>query len=46
METNLGYERLQMGGQGGIIANALALLGVNQVIAHTNLHPKSRQNSF
>ena len=33
METNLGYERLQMGGQGGIIANALALLGVNQVIA-------------
>lgn len=46
METNLGYERLQMGGQGGIIANALALLGVNQVIAHTNLHPKIQAEQF
>ena len=46
METNLGYERLQMGGQGGIIANALALLGVNQVIAHTNSHPKIQAEQF
>ncbi len=46
MENNLGYERLQMGGQGGIIANALALLGVNKVIAHTNSHPKLQADQF
>ncbi len=38
MEKNLGYDRLQMGGQGGIIANALALLGVNKVIAPVKLN--------
>lgn len=46
MEQNLGYNRLQMGGQGGIIANALALLGVNKVIAHTNSHPKVQAEQF
>ena len=46
MEKNLGYDRLQMGGQGGIIANALALLGVNKVIAHTNSHPRLQAEQF
>lgn len=46
MEQNLGYDRLQMGGQGGIIANALALLGINKVIAHTNSHPKLQAEQF
>ena len=46
MEQNLGYDRLQMGGQGGIIANALALLGINKVIAHTNSHPKVQAEQF
>lgn len=46
MEKSLGYDRLQMGGQGGIIANALALLGINKVIAHTNSHPKLQAEQF
>lgn len=46
MEEHLGYDRLQMGGQGGIIANALALLGVNKVVAHTNSHPKLQAQQF
>lgn len=46
MAKNLGYDHLQMGGQGGIIANALALLGVNKVIAHTNSHPKQQADQF
>ncbi|MCM1324630.1 MAG: hypothetical protein NC218_10950 [Acetobacter sp.] len=46
MAQNLGYDRLQMGGQGGIIANALALLGINKVIAHTNSHPKTQAEQF
>lgn len=43
---NLGYHHLQMGGQGGIIANAVALLGVQKVIAHTNSHPKLQAEQF
>ena len=46
IEENLGYERLQMGGQGGIIANVLALLGVNQVVAHANSLPKLQAEQF
>ena len=46
MEKHLGYNRLQMGGQGGIIANALALLGVQKVITHTNSHPKLQAEQF
>ena len=46
LETNLGYQRLQMGGQGGIIANALALLGIKEVIAHTNSHPALQAAQF
>lgn len=46
MSKNLGYDRLQMGGQGGIVANALASLNVQKVVAHTNSHPKLQAEQF
>ena len=46
LDKNLGYTHLQMGGQGGIIANALALLGIKQVVAHTNSHPRLQAEQF
>ena len=46
MSRNLGYDHLQMGGQGGIVANALAVLGVQNVFAHTNSHPKLQAQQF
>lgn len=46
MTKNLGYDRLQMGGQGGIVANALAVLGVQKVYVHTNAHPKLQAQQF
>ena len=46
MENTLGYDKLQMGGQAGIIANALALLGIQKVIVHTNSHPKLQAEQF
>lgn len=46
MADNLGYDRLQMGGQGGIVANALAVAGVQKVYAHTNSLPKLQAQQF
>ena len=46
LDKNIGYERLQMGGQGGIIANVLALLNVKKVIAHTNSLPEIQAKQF
>lgn len=46
MSENLGYDRLQMGGQGGIVANALAVLGVQKVFVHTNSHPELQARQF
>ncbi|MBR3501352.1 MAG: ADP-dependent glucokinase/phosphofructokinase [Alphaproteobacteria bacterium] len=46
MRDNLGYDRLQMGGQGGIVANALALSGVQEVCAHTASHPRLQAKQF
>jgi len=46
MINNLGYNRLQMGGQGGIVANVLGILGVNKVCAHTNSLPKEQAKQF
>ena len=46
MVNNLGYDRLQMGGQGGIVANALAVVGVCKVIVHTNSLPKLQAEQF
>lgn len=46
MRDNLGFDRLQMGGQAGIVANVLAVLGVGEVCAHTNSHPKMQAECF
>lgn len=46
MRDNLGYDRLQMGGQAGIVANVLAVAGVQKVLAHTNSHPKLQAAQF
>ncbi len=46
MVANLGYDRLQMGGQGGIVANVLAVTGVKKVYAHTNSLPKMQAEQF
>ncbi len=46
MVKHLGYDRLQMGGQGGIVANVLAVAGVKKVVAHTNSLPKLQAEQF
>lgn len=46
MVNNLGYDRLQMGGQGGIVANALAVTGAKKVYAHTNSLPALQAEQF
>ena len=46
LSKNLGYQRLQMGGQGGIIANTMALLGIQKVVVHTNSHPRQQAELF
>lgn len=46
MHTHLGYDRLQMGGQAGIIANVLAVLGVRQVYVHSASHPQIQAEQF
>lgn len=46
MSRNLGYDRLQMGGQGGIVANVLAVLGVQKVCVHTASHPQLQAEQF
>lgn len=46
MRDNLRYDRLQMGGQAGIVANVLAVLGVQKVCAHTNSHPRLQAEQF
>ena len=46
MNNHLGYDRLQMGGQAGIVANVLAVLGANEVVAHTSSHPQQQAEQF
>lgn len=46
MSEQLGYDRLQMGGQGGIVANALAVCGVGQVFCHCNSLPELQARQF
>lgn len=43
---NIGYDRLQMGGQGGIVANALAVCGVQKVLNHCNSLPEKQAKLF
>ena len=46
MVKHIGYDHLQMGGQGGIVANALAAAGVGKVYVHTNSLPKMQADLF
>lgn len=46
LNENIGYEMLQMGGQGGIVANAMAVCGVNNVFVHTASSPGPQSKLF
>ena len=46
LNTNIGYDNLQMGGQGGIVANVMAVCGVNDVYVHTASSPKEQSKLF
>jgi len=46
MREHLGYDRLQMGGQGGIIANVMAVTGVKQVYVHCISLPAQQAGLF
>ncbi|MDD4556009.1 MAG: ADP-dependent glucokinase/phosphofructokinase [Alphaproteobacteria bacterium] len=46
MVKNIHYDRLQMGGQGGIVANVLSVTGVQKVYVHTNSIPKLQAEQF
>ncbi len=46
LNENIGYDRLQIGGQGGIVANALANIGIKKVVAHANSLPKLQAEQF
>ncbi len=46
MRDHVGYERLQMGGQGGIIANVMAVAGVQQVYVHCASLPAQQAGLF
>ena len=42
----VGYDRLQMGGQAGIISNALGIAGIPKVYVHCNSLPKMQAEVF
>lgn len=44
--NNIGYDRLQLGGQGGIVANVMAVCGVQEVYVHCNSLPKQQAEQF
>jgi ADP-dependent phosphofructokinase/glucokinase len=46
LNTNIGYDNLQMGGQGGIVANVMAVCGVKDVYVHTASSPKKQSELF
>lgn len=46
MRDHLGYDRLQMGGQGGIIANVMSVAGVRQVYVHCASLPGQQAGLF
>ncbi|HSQ41628.1 MAG TPA: ADP-dependent glucokinase/phosphofructokinase [Fibrobacteraceae bacterium] len=46
MREHVGYDRLQMGGQGGIIANVLAVCGAKQVFVHCASLPEQQAKLF
>lgn len=46
LNETLGYDQLQMGGQGGIVANAMAVCGVNPVYVHCASLPEKQGKLF
>jgi len=46
LNKNIGYDHLQMGGQGGIVANVMAVCGVENVYVHTASSPKEQSKLF
>lgn len=46
MREEVGYDYLQIGGQGGIMANVLSTVGVKKVYAHANSLPKLQAEQF
>lgn len=46
LQEVFGYGRLQMGGQGGIVANAMAICGVDPVYVHCASLPKLQSDLF
>ena len=46
LREEIGYDYLQIGGQGGIMANVLATVGVQKVFVHTNSLPAIQAEQF
>ncbi len=46
LHTHVGYDKLQMGGQGGIVANVMAVCGVQSVYVHCAAIPKEQAGLF
>lgn len=46
IKENVGYNHLQIGGQGGIMANVLSTVGIQKVFVHTNSLPKLQSEQF
>ncbi|RUT79588.1 ADP-dependent glucokinase/phosphofructokinase [Ancylomarina longa] len=46
LNKNVGYDKLQMGGQGGIVANVMAVCGVKQVYVHCASAPQAQAQLF
>ncbi len=46
LNENIGYDNLQMGGQGGIVANAMGVCGVDPVYIHTASSPQEQSTLF
>ncbi|MBN2597886.1 MAG: ADP-dependent glucokinase/phosphofructokinase [Marinifilaceae bacterium] len=46
LNKNVGYDKMQMGGQGGIVANVMAVCGVNSVYVHCASAPKDQSKLF
>ncbi len=46
LKKEVGYDHLQIGGQGGIIGNVLSTVGVKKVFVHANSLPKLQAEQF
>ncbi|MBD3219734.1 hypothetical protein GF314_00705 [bacterium] len=46
LDAHVGYDRLQMGGQGGIIANVMATCGIRSVLVHAASLPAQQGALF